>query len=497
MIDADALLTPEEMSAADRAAIDAGTSGYELMQRAGHQVAGRAMLLKRGSEPVRILCGPGNNGGDGYVTANDLRYSGVAVELFASGEPKAGTDAARALDEWAGAVRPLSEFSPQGAALVVDALFGAGLDRELEGDVAAAIGKLENAASPILAVDLPSGLDGRTGEIRGVAAHARETVTFFRKKPGHLLLPGRERCGRVIVADIGLEETCPRSLGSGLRENTPSIWHGELPRPRSDSHKYSRGHVAVLSGAVSSTGAARMAALASQRAGAGAVSVLSEPSALLVNAAHLTSVILRRLDPEEDFAAALGERSAAAAVLGPGGGAGEALRSRVLAALSTDLPLVLDADALTSFSDDPPTLFRATRERRASALLTPHTGEFKRLFPDVVGDKVERAREAARLTGATILLKGGDSVVAEASGRAAINAHATPWLAAAGTGDVLAGVAAALLAGGMAAFEAGCAATWLHGEAGLRCGPALVPETLVEALPGVLADLLDHGPTFR
>lgn len=500
------LLTPAEMAQADRLAIDIGPcDSWGLMQSAGAAVAAEILARFPGTQRVHVLAGPGNNGGDGFVIAERLREAGVDVRLHCDAPPANG-EAGRAREGWGPTMAPLDACRPDPADLVVDALFGAGLARAVTGASAEAIQRANASGAVIVAVDLPSGVSGHTGRPLGTAIRADLTVTFFRLKPGHLLEPGRSLCGEMVLADIGvpaavLDEIKPRAV-----QNEPRLWLSHFPRPGRETHKYARGHVGVFSGGPSATGAARLSALAAARAGAGAVTVLSPASALLVNAMHLTSIMLRRCDTSPEAMALVRERRMAAAVIGPGFGVGGRCADfvRVLADLSGEgvLRLVLDADALSSFEDNPPALFEALERSTAAgepvAVLTPHEGEFRRLFPEIAADellsKLDRAREAARQSRAVIVLKGPDTVIADPSGRAAINVNGTPYLATAGSGDVMAGIVAGLLAQGMPAFEAACAAVWLHAAAGSRFGPGLIAEDLPGGLPTVLALLLDTRP---
>lgn len=496
------LFTPDEMAEADRLAIASGPfDGDALMRRAGAAVAAEILARFPGAVRVLVLAGPGNNGGDGFVAAARLAEAGVPVQVHCDAPSHAG-DAGRARAGWSGPVRPLAQFHPLPGDVVVDALFGAGLARAVTGPAAEAIGRANDSPATVVAVDLPSGLSGRTGRPLGPAICADLTVTFFRLKPGHLLEPGRSLCGETALADIGIPEAVLPAIGCRTFRNEPPLWLGLFPRPQREAHKYARGHAGVFSGGASSTGAARLAALAAARAGAGAVTVLSPGSAMQVNAMHLTSIMLRRAETPEEAVAFARERRLAAAVVGPGFGTGSRCAEFVaaLAGLAAEgaLRLVLDADALTSFEEEPQALFRILERREPGAeppaVLTPHEGEFRRLFPDLAADgtlsKLERARAAALRSRAVVVLKGPDTVIAEPAGRAAVNANGTPHLATAGSGDVLAGIAAGLLAQGMPVFEAACAAVWLHARAGSRFGPGLIAEDLPGLLPPVLADLL-------
>ncbi|GAA4529058.1 NAD(P)H-hydrate dehydratase [Chelativorans composti] len=492
------LLTPEEMAEADRlAALSLGES-YRLMLNAGQTLAHHILSRYADAAGFDILCGPGNNGGDGYVLASLLHEHGCRVRVWRQVRPAPGTDAVRAAAECPVEKHDLAAFEPAPGFIVVDALFGAGLGRALEGAYAEAVRRCALAKARVVAVDLPSGVSGRTGEVLGgIAAPAELTVTFFRKKPGHLLFPGRHYCGEVVVTDIGIRDEVLGSIGVRCRENHPAQWSHLLPRPSFDSHKYRRGHVGVLSGGMSSTGAARLSAMAAARIGAGAVTVLSPADALPVNAAHLTSIMVRRVETRGDLMAFLEQRGANAFVLGPGFGVGRRVKEVAETLLQYEdgsghrPKVVLDADAITAFAAEPDRLFAATARSPGQAVLTPHEGEFARLFPDLARDgslsKVERARLAAARGNAVVVLKGADTVVADMGGATVINSNATPYLATAGSGDVLAGIIAGLMAQGMEPFAAGCAGVHMHAEAGASFGPGLIAEDLPSRLPAVLA----------
>jgi NAD(P)H-hydrate epimerase len=489
------LLPVGAMARADALAISGGVPGFTLMRAAG---AGCAAILHarwpRGR--VVVLAGPGNNGGDGFVIAERLKTLGREVRLGLLGSPdRLKGDAATAHGLWRGETEPARAGLLDGAAIIVDALFGTGLDRPLAGE-AAALAKAVTAArrrgAAVLAVDVPSGVSGDTGAPLGPAVEADLTVTFFRKKPGHLLLPGRIMAGEVMLIDIGIPESVLGEAACGWFENGPGLWLDKFPRPSLTGHKYDRGHAVVTSGGPSATGAARLAALAALRIGAGLVTVASPEAALAVNAAHLTAIMLQLFADEAGFAGIIADRRRNAVLIGPGNGVGEGTASRVLAALGLDKAVVLDADALTSFATRPEALFQAIATNAAPAVLTPHMGEFSRLFGDTdfSRGKVALALDAARRSGAVVLLKGADTVVATPDGRVSINANAPPTLATAGAGDVLAGFITGLLAQGMPAFEAASAAAWIHGAAATGFGPGLIAEDLSGMVPGVLRDLL-------
>ena len=474
----DVLLTTAEMARADQAAIESGVSGETLMENAGAAVA-REIALRWRAQPTVVLCGPGNNGGDGYVAARHLARMGWPVTLAAAVPPdRMKGDAARHAAMWDGKVAPIALDVLDGTALVVDALFGAGLARPLEGALAATLEAAQARAAVIVGVDVPSGVDGNSGATLGFAPQCHLTVTFFRKKPGHLLLPGRILAGEAVVADIGIPASVLDGIAPRLWRNGPALW--TIPPPALTDHKYARGHAVILGGA-RMTGAARLAARAALRGGAGLVTIAAPEEAFAIYATGEPGVLVERRDGVEQFEAAIADPRRNAVLVGPGAGVGMETRRAAIAALRAKKNVVLDADAITSFADDPEALFA----RIASpCLLTPHEGEFSRLF-DLSGDKVARARAAAARSGATVLLKGADTVIAAPDGRAAINANAPADLATAGSGDVLAGFALALMARGMDAFDAAAAAAWLHGEAGTVAGPGLIAEDLPEALPEV------------
>jgi ADP-dependent NAD(P)H-hydrate dehydratase / NAD(P)H-hydrate epimerase len=480
------LIGPKLMGMVDRDAADSSISGSRLMQNAGEAIA--ALALKSYPQAMRflVLCGPGNNGGDGYVAASALCRAGAQTEVFALGESGLKGDAKAARDLWSSAVGDLDEFSPRQGDVVIDAIFGAGLNKDVPLQVADAVKKVTLQDLPVIAADVPSGIDGETGEVRGCAFRAAHTVTFMCRKPGHLLLPGRDYCGHVSVADIGIPQRLVLARASGLTENAPCAWMDVFPHLHSASHKYSRGHLAVFSGGSNSTGAARLSAAAALKAGTGAVTLVSPQDALAVNAAHLTAVMLKERTGETiDWL--LSDDRISAFVIGPGFGVSEDLRSLVLELAGKQI--VLDADAITAFAKDPEPLFAALRGAKPGAILTPHDGEFRRLFPDIAGQsvsKVEKALQAAGRANAVVIYKGADTVVASPDGRAAINTNAPPWLATAGSGDVLAGIAGALLAQDMPVFEAACAAAFMHGAAGTIAGRGLTAETLVDAIPAAL-----------
>ncbi len=469
------------MGRADAAAIAAGTPATVLMERAGSAVAD-AVCARFEPQVTLVLCGPGNNGGDGYVAARVLAERGWPVEVRNLGEP-ATQDAQAAASRWTGPTKPLDGALESG--LWIDALFGAGLARPLSGPAAQAALRMAEASDRVVAVDIPSGVPGDTGQPAGPAARASLTVTFHARKPGHLLEPGRERCGEVVVADIGLGDTPSETV-----ENGPELWLPRFPWPGAASHKHARGRLIVVSGEAWSTGAARLSARGGLRIGAGLVTILSPPDALASNAAHLEAVMLRPF--ETDLELEIAARDVDAAVIGPAAGVTDTTLLNVLALARTGAALVLDADAITIFRDDPEELFSVLDR---DDVLTPHPGEFERLFPGLLAASPERitaARRAAERAGAVVVLKGSDTVIAAPDGRCAVNGNGSHWLATAGSGDVLAGFIGGLVAQGMESFEAACAAAWIHAEAAELHGPGLISEDLPGLAPSVLRRLHDE-----
>lgn len=505
------ILTIKQMTEADQEAIRQGVSGGALMEAAGHAVA-TAIQERWDVRPVMVLAGPGNNGGDGFVVARLLKAAKWPVTVYFFGD-KAGLtgDAAVNAKRWRAKVEPLDAaverligddaVSPPNV-LIVDALFGAGLSKPLDGAVKTlaeilGLARSEGRVPPVVAVDMPSGLSGDSGHaLKGVTFQADLTVTFCRPKPGHLLMPGRELCGELVVADIGITDAMINGLANMTTLNDVPLWGDAFPTLDVQGNKYARGHLVVLGGWVM-TGAARLAAFAARRAGAGLVSIAVTDDAFPIYAASSEpGTLIYPYDGLKQFKKILSDERCSTLVMGPGAGVVKNTREKILAALKANKNTVLDADALNVFEGNPKMLFKAVHGGRGETVLTPHGGEFARLFPDLANKqdrvgKLETTRAAAKLAGCVVLYKGPDTVVAAPDGRAAITVNAPPSLATAGSGDVLAGFIGALLAQGMSAFEAANAAAWLHGECANAFGPGLVAEDLIDELPGVLDALFD------
>ncbi len=482
------ILTVEQSYAADKAAEKAGVASYELMEAAGKAVADAALRLMP-AKPTAVLCGPGNNGGDGFVAARRLKEMGRPVRVFLLGEAGAlKDDAAEAAKRWGGEIEPLTESSADEADVVIDALFGSGLSRPLEGDPASLAARTKKNDVPVLSIDAPSGVEGDSGKPKGGGEYfdAAVTVTFFRKKPAHVLYPGAAISGQVVVADIGIPAGVLNEIQPAVRENGPPLWAGELPRPSRDAHKHSRGRLAVVSGGEFATGAARLSARAGQRAGAGFTTLFGDEAATRINAAHETSIVLQQAEPGEGTADAIRNFGPHAAVIGPGAGVNDKTRALVSSLLEEELSLVLDADALTVFSGHRELFYNKLSER---CVLTPHEGEFARIFPDLAENgvsKIDRAAKAAEISGTVVLLKGPDTVIAAPDGRVIVNTVSSPYLASAGTGDVLAGIIGGLAAQHMDVFMAAAAGAWLHGRAAQALGAGLIAEDLIDAVPRLL-----------
>lgn len=476
------LLLPEAVAKIDAACVQSGIPGYRLMTSAGFAVSACALKRYPGARRFVVLAGPGNNGGDAYIAARGLRECGAHVALFQLRPgPPSTADAKRALEECGFTPKPLEACELKAGDVIIDGVFGAGLGRDVLPSLAALIEQVTERRLPVIAIDLPTGIDGRTGQVLGAAFRAEVTVTFMALKPGMLLLPGREYCGEVEIADIGVPARLISAHRSDLVINGPELWCAFAAGRGAEAHKYSRGALVVFSGNAAHTGAARLSAETALRAGAGLVTLASPRDAMEENAAHLTAVMLHAVDGVGDLNAWLADPRLGTFVIGPGFGIGQKARDFALAL--RDRKLVLDADAITSFKDDTRTLFEAFKGE-TRLVLTPHEGEFGRLFPDLAGNstisKVDKAIAAAKRSNAAIIYKGADTVIASPDGRAAINTNAPPTLATAGSGDVLAGICGALLAQGYPAYEAACAAVWHHGEAANRAGAGLTAEILVE-----------------
>ncbi|MDA0708259.1 MAG: NAD(P)H-hydrate dehydratase [Proteobacteria bacterium] len=483
------ILSTAQMAMADQIAITElkkhGRSGLDLMEQAGLAVV-RHLSGMIGPGKVLIMCGPGNNGGDGFVIARHLKALSWAVDVALFG-PKARLkgDARHMAERWDGDILSLKSVKVNAPYdVVVDAVFGTGLAKDIVGDLKKTIDIINSIDAYKVAVDIPSGVQGDTGKILASAFKADCTITFFREKPAHSLYPGKDYCGKVIVAEIGITDRVFSSVKPTIHKNHPDLWKNSLPKSHPSSHKYDKGHAVVVSGGVAHTGAARLAAKASLRIGAGLVSVSSPKDAISIHAAHLTAIMIRNRD---DLKADLCDRRLNAWCIGPAAGVTIETKLNVMDILSSGKKTVLDADALSVFENQPVQLFESLH---SDCVLTPHGGEFIRLFPKLkTEDKLSASLTAAKISGAVIVYKGADTVIASPNGHAAISTNAPATLATAGTGDVLAGLITGFLAQGMSAYEAACAAVWIHGECANRFGQGLISEDLESLIPSVLTSL--------
>lgn len=483
------LLTPKQMTMADELTVQSGVQSIDLMENAGKAIVA---LIEENYTPcsVLIVCGPGNNGGDGFVVARLLAQKGFEVELALLGAKSLLKGDARInADRYEGKISSFENIELKGKQLIVDAIFGAGLCREIKDKAFEVISKINQSKIPTIAVDVPSGIDGASGEVRGIAIKATHSVSFFRAKPAHYLLPARKYCGQLHIKNIGIPKSVLQKIKANCWLNAPNLW--QLPKRKLSSHKYDAGHCVVVSGDELHSGAARLAARAALRIGAGLVTLVGKKPALLIHASHLSSIMLEEINNAHELSKLLLDKRYNCVVIGPALGVAKETKQLALAALQSSASLVIDADGLSSFSDNPEILFNAIKQRQTiNVVLTPHEGEFKRLFPKITGSKLEKARKAAKICGAIIVLKGADSVICAPDGSSTINNNAPPELATAGSGDVLAGIIAGLMAQGMKAHNAASAGVYLHAMAGQKFGGAgLIADDLPDLLPIVIKNL--------
>jgi hydroxyethylthiazole kinase-like uncharacterized protein yjeF len=493
------LLTTEEMIRAEQLAMENGTSNLILMENAGNGVAEDVVKrFARGSKVV-VLCGPGRNGGDGFVAARRLRERGYHIRLALLGDKhKLPAEAQEMAKRWDESIEPMTPDCLDGAQLIVDAIFGTGLRDEVRDVPAQMIEDVTRRNLPVVAVDMPTGVDATSGQIHGTAFRAVSTVSFYRRKTGQVLYPGRTYCGDVTTVDIGIPASVMKEVGPRAFSDQPELWLKYYPRLKLTGHKYDRGHAVVVSGEMERTGAARLGARAALRMGAGLVSLASSKSAFYINAAQLTTVMVDAYEGPDGLAELLADERITAVMIGPGAGVTEETQQNVAAVLGSGAATVIDADGLTSFEDDPSALFEQIKYREPPVILTPHEGEFARVFPELTEEpsKLERARAAAEMSGGVVVLKGPDTVIAAPNGVAGLVENAPPWLATAGTGDVLAGIVTGLLAQGMDALDAAMAGVWIHGETAREIGPGMIAEDMSEALPEIIRRLDERADLF-
>lgn len=479
-----AILCVDEMYKADKLAIEGGITGIALMENAGRAVFDVVTANYTPRKTV-VLCGPGNNGGDGFVVARLLSAVGWSVSVALSGDFKSlKGDAAHMASLWQGDVEPVVTDCLVGAELVVDGLFGAGLDRPIDGDVSTVIKAIGDI--PVIAIDMPSGVNGDTGQVMGIATKASHTVTFFRPKPAHYICPGRQLCGQLTIADIGIVDAVLDDMSLSIYNNSPDLWQDLIPTPKMADHKYNRGY-ALITGGKEMIGAAKLATRAAQRIGAGMVTVASPEKVAPLYRMAMESVVVKAFRDTAYYNEILSDKRIDACLIGPGLGRDFTAQEKVLATLRTGNKCVLDADALSMFDGHADLLLDSIS---AGSVLTPHDGEFARIFPDLCQlDKIEKVRLAAKRCNAVVLLKGSDTVIGNPSGQIVINHNAPPYLATAGAGDVLAGLIVGLIAQGCDSFVACAIASWIHGDAANRFGPGLIAEDLITKIPEILSSL--------
>ena len=480
------VLTTAEMSKADAAAIASGIAGIQLMKAAGTSVA-HEVIEEFKPCPVLILCGPGNNGGDGFITAQYLKKKGWPVRIACMVKRNAlKGDSALAAKNWDGEIETLnSSLSVHQTGLVIDAIFGTGFARTLAIELVILFEKIRSRKIPVVAVDVPTGLNATTGTAEPDTLKASLTVTFCRKKTGHLLLPGKLHCGKIIIADIGITDTIVTALNTTCLENHPTLWLKNFPLPNDESHKYTRGH-AVIYGGEKRTGAACLAAAAAQKIGAGLVTITSPIKTIPIYSTFRASIMVDECKDIKDIKTILRDERKNAILIGPGAGVDKKLRQIVETALSFNKSGVLDADVFSVYKNNHKDLFSKLSPKY---VLTPHEKEFERIFGIIKGNKLERALKAAKISNAIVLLKGSDTIIAAPDGASVINTNAPPVLATAGSGDVLSGLITGLITQGMPPFMATCAAVWLHGKTAQTYGIGLTAEDIISTLPQVLKDI--------
>jgi ADP-dependent NAD(P)H-hydrate dehydratase / NAD(P)H-hydrate epimerase len=484
------ILNNQQMAEADSLVIESGVSGFDLMKRAGEGVADFIHIYYPGRN-VLVLCGSGNNGGDGFIAAKKLQNGGHNVRLAClAPKDKLKNDALRAAQQWDGEIFPFENLTIDSGELIVDAVFGTGLVRDFIPPVKEIFEQIKNLNSDVVAVDIPSGVNGSTGESLSLTPHARHTITFCRRKIGHVLLPGREFSGTVHVVDIGIPDEVVEQVGSTATENRPHLWRSSLRRKTASCHKYDYGH-AILYGGPRMTGAACMSAYAALRTGAGVCTIVANPDTADIYRHYMPNIMYEPIEALKDFDTHLADGRRNAVLMGPGAGQeNRADLKRLIESVCKrrDRKIVLDADALTVFADNPEVLYRMLRNRE-NVVLTPHEGEFAKIFPGIQGTKIERAEQASVLTNATIVLKGFESVIAAPGRKSVVNTYSSPYLATAGSGDVLAGIIVGFIAQNVPVFESSCAAVWLHSEAARAFGPGLVATDIIELIPAIIGKL--------
>jgi hydroxyethylthiazole kinase-like uncharacterized protein yjeF len=480
------ILSSTQMSKADSETIKSGIQGLFLMENAGKSVSD-FIKSKYNKQKTLVLCGPGNNGGDGFVVARHLKESGWDVKISSLIDKNSyKNDALVMAKRWNDFIIPFEEISVGDYSLIIDAIFGIGLSKEISGTIASVINEVNNKNIDTISIDIPSGIDSNNGAILGTAFKSKYTITFARKKIGHTIYPGKDNCGEVIISDIGIKDNF---IKSNIFENTPELWINDFPFPKPQQHKYDRGHSIIVGGNVESAGAATLSAISALKTGSGLVTVACPPSALLVYASKLTAVMNKPIDSVNSFSSFIDDKRVTSVLIGPGNGVTKTTKEYVLEALKLKKNCVFDADALNVFQDKPEELFKSIY---SDVILTPHEGEFHRLFA-LEGNKIDRAIQAAKISNCIIVLKGSDTIIAAPNGKVAVNTNAPASLATAGSGDCLAGIITALLANKVDAFKAACIGVWLHSESANLAGPGMTAEDILEnihiALQGLYSQI--------
>ncbi|MDX1950377.1 MAG: NAD(P)H-hydrate dehydratase [Rickettsiales bacterium] len=494
------IFSAENTKKADSEAERFGISNFTLMCNAGEKSADlvdKILDYKKKGDAVYILCGVGNNGGDGYITARILKERGYDIRLSNIGDLRKVSELTlQAMDFAVSSGIEIEEFDEdylEQADLIIDAIFGIGLKRDITGDIAEIIEKINYAKNSqknkflVFSLDVPSGVCSNTGEVRNIAIQADYTISYQTPKIGCYLLPAKNYVGKIEVADIGIPDEAFSEIYNPYFINSTDLWLDKFPFPKLESHKYHKGHIVIDGGEEDFTGASRMASIASMRVGAGLATICADEKSLPIYATSMLSVMVKRLKEIEDLEKYIKLKKVNSAVLGCGSGFDILAPLRVYHCLEEKLACVIDADVFSIFQEKPKEFIKALKKNKKS-VLTPHEGEFKRVF-NVDGSKIERASKAAKLCDNVIVLKGNDTIIASPDGRIAVNNNAPTWLATAGSGDVLAGIIGGLLAQNMPSFEAACAGVWIHSECANILGQGLISEDLIDAIPLVLQSL--------
>jgi hydroxyethylthiazole kinase-like uncharacterized protein yjeF len=499
------LFSLNEMQRADALAMQSGILGLSLMEQAGNRVAYNIEQICEGPSRLCILAGPGNNGGDAFVVARLLSERAYKIDTFnvclkAVHNSDKESDAKKMREKWVKEGAKLHSIedwttlkeSIDSSALIIDGVFGAGLSRNIEGPLIEIIEFINQANTPVLAIDVPTGMNGNTGQIMGSALIADYTVSFHAPKQGHKLYPGKDLCGKLYIEDIGIPDRVTKTIAPKQYENTPDLWKACLKPRSSQSHKYNYGAVLVVVGDHTMRGASVLSSNAAIKAGAGLVTLaLNKEEEGTVHPKSFAAImhnVIPETSDEKGWDQLFAEKKITAALIGPGACPTEETRQKCLALLKQNSLVVIDAGALTAFQDHREALIESLSERSLAhpkVILTPHEGEFKKLFPALdLSDKVNAAREAAKETQSIVLIKGADTVIASPDGRVMINTNAPPTLATAGTGDVLAGIITALASNkDNPAFEAAAAGVYIHAECANQISLELVADDLVGQIP--------------